>query len=132
MSRRGVYAVIAGSAVVMVALVIASTGRPVEILTRPRTSDTVCAVPTVTVSPNQVTPTPTATGTNTGTVDPSPVFILLLQVLLTLAVLVVVVVIAQLLLALVRKPKITHHDEPTFEMPSVPEQLVATAAEGIR
>ena len=132
MSRRGVYGVAAGSAFVMVALVLASTGRPVEILTRPRVSDTVRQVPTVTVPPSAPSVTSTSTGTGSAEVDPSPLFGLLVQIVLAMTALLVLVAIAQLLLAVARKPKITRHEEPTFQVPSVPEELLVSAHERMR
>jgi Domain of unknown function (DUF4129) len=132
MSRRGVYAALAGGAVVMVALVVASTGRPVEILTRPKTTDAFTRLPTITFQ--TTTPTPTATTTSQGAApfDPSPLFILILQMVLVLTALAVLAVLAQLLLKLARKPRITRHDEPVFEVPSVPEELLETATQRMR
>jgi len=132
MSRRGVYAVVAGSAVVMVALVVASTGRPVQILTRPSVSDSFARLRTVTQLPSHDTPTPTTTGTSAADIDPSPIFILLVQIVLALTVVVLLFVIGQLLVSLVRKPKLTRHDEPVFAVPSVPDELLSSAPERIR
>jgi hypothetical protein len=132
MSRRGFYAVIAASAVVMAALVVASTGRPVEILTRPRTSDTFSGVPTLTVTTSVPTPTLSATGQSTSSFDPSPVILLLLQVVIVLTLVVVLAVLARLLVALARKPRITRHEEPDFEAPPVPQELLASARDRMR
>ncbi|GAB3072598.1 hypothetical protein GCM10027053_42210 [Intrasporangium mesophilum] len=132
MSRRGVYAVTAAGAVVMAALVVAASGRPVAILTRPRSQETFSALPTFTLPPTSAPTTTTTTGATGGPAEISPIIILLLQVVLVLIFVVVVLVIAQLLLALVRKPKISHHDEPGFAVPPVPEELLASAQERIR
>ena len=132
MSRRGVYAAVAGGAAVMAALVFASTGRPVEILTRPRSSGKVSELPTVTRSPSVPTETPATTGTGSANIDPSPLFLLLVQVVLVVVFCMMLVVLAQMLIAFARKPRITRHDEPTFEVPSVPEELLVSARERIR
>ncbi len=132
MSRRGSYAVIAASAVVMAALVVAASGRPVAILTRPRSLDTFSALPTFTLQTSSARTTTTTTGATGGPTEISPVIILLMQVVLVLIFVVVIAVIAQLLLALARKPKISHHDEPGFAVPPVPEELLASAQERIR
>ena len=132
MSRRGLYAVVAASAVVMAALVVAATGRPVAILTRPSSVDTFSAIPTLSLQPSSPPTTTSSTGAASGPGEPSPILILLMQVVLVLIAVVVIAVIVQLIVALARKPRISHHDEPGFVVPAVPEELLASAQERMR
>ena len=133
MSRRGVQLTIAGGAVVMAALVVASTGRPIPLLVRPS-----ALVPTI---PPPVTATPTLGGTP-GTsptasqapvpFEPSPFLVALVQILLVGTVLVVLLALARLLVAVLRKPHLTVHEEPTFAVPLVPTELLEAARQRLR
>ncbi|NUO92289.1 MAG: DUF4129 domain-containing protein [Terrabacter sp.] len=133
MSRRGVQLTIAVGAVVMAALVVASTGRPVPLLARP--SAFVATIPPLpTATPPLATTTP-ASRTITrppAPFDPSPILVALVQILLVGTILVVLLALARLLVALVRTPHVTVHEEPTFAIPLVPAELLEAARERLR
>lgn len=133
MSRRGVQLTIAVGAVVMAALVVASTGRPVPLLARP--SAFVATIPPLpTATPPLATTTP-ASRTITrppAPFDPSPILVALVQILLVGTILVVLLALARLLVALVRTPHVTVHEEPTFAIPVVPAELLEAARERLR
>ncbi|MGO4599613.1 DUF4129 domain-containing protein [Terrabacter sp. 2RAF25] len=133
MSRRGVQLTIAGGVVVMAALVVASTGRPVPLLVRPS-----AALPTIPPGPpastSRATQTvPSLTVTPTGApFEPSPILVALVQILIVGAALVLLLALVRLLVAVVRKPHLTVHEEPTFTVPLVPAELLEAARERLR
>ena len=133
MSRRGVQLSIAVGAVVMAALVVASTGRPLPLLSRPSAFvPTVPPVPTATRTfDTNALPSATVT-TDTAPFEPSPFLIALVQIFLVGTVLVVLLAFARLLVALLRKPHLVVHEEPTFAVPLVPAELLEAARERLR
>ncbi|MFM6849343.1 MAG: DUF4129 domain-containing protein [Terrabacter sp.] len=133
MSRRGVQLTIAGGAVVMAALVVASTGRPVPLLARP--SAVLATVPPVpTATPPLSTSIPSSRTITRAPVlfDPSPVLVALVQILIVGTVLILLLALVRVLLALVRKPHLTVHAEPTFTVPPVPAELLEAAHARLR
>ena len=133
MSRRGVQLTIAAGAVVMAALVVASTGRPLPLLSRPSAFvATVPPLPTATQT-FDTNPLPSATvSTNPVPFEPSPFLIALVQIFLVGTALVVLLAFVRLLAALLRKPHLTVHEEPTFAVPLVPAELLEAARERLR
>ncbi|GAB3884316.1 DUF4129 domain-containing protein [Terrabacter terrigena] len=133
MSRRGVQLTIAAGAVVMAALVVASTGTPVPLLVRPSAPlPTIPPVPTAptsvvtdTVPSLTITPTPAP-------FEPSPILVAFVQILLVGTVLVLLLALVRLLVALARRPHLTVHEEPTFTVPLVPAELLEAARERLR
>jgi hypothetical protein len=131
MSRRGTVAAAAAGVVVAVALVVAATGPSVPVLSRPVSTETISVLPTrsvVSAAPSDSAGTPT-TGIVPST--PSPLWGLLVQVVIALVALVVLAALAQVVIALLRRPQVRRHEEPGFEAPTVPEELLASARSGI-
>ncbi|EWT00478.1 hypothetical protein N865_15615 [Intrasporangium oryzae NRRL B-24470] len=128
MSRRGVIATVGGALVVLAALLVASGGRPVELVTRPATTDTATRVPITPPSSAVTMPTQFATTTGQQGWDASPIFGALFAILGTLFVLALIAVVATVIRSLYRKPTLTLHTEATFEVPPVPDELLRSAA----
>ena len=129
MSRRGVLVAVACGIVVMAALVVAAVARPVALLSRPDVSFPAPPMPTI---PTSSSPTPTSTSTATQSEiapsDPSPFLIALVQIVLVLTAVIVLAVLVRILVALWRRPRITLHEDPSFEIPDVPVELLRTGA----
>jgi hypothetical protein len=128
MSRRGVLLAVACGIVVMAALVVAAVARPVALLSRPQVSFPAPPLPSI---PTSSTATPTSTSTATQSElapsDPSPFLIALVQIVLVLTAVIVLGVLIRILVALWRRPHITLHEDPTFEIPDVPVELLRSA-----
>ena len=128
MSRRGVLLAVACGIVVMAALVVAAVARPVALLSRPQVSFPAPPLPSI---PTSSTATPTSTSTATQTElapsDPSPFLIALVQIVLVLTAVIVLGLLIRILVALWRRPHITLHEDPTFEIPDVPVELLRSA-----
>ena len=81
-------------------------------------------------------PTPTASSSGTEgeftASDPSPFLVPLVQIMLVLAALIVLAVIPRLILSLWRQPRITLHEDPGFEHPEVPVELLRSADQRTR
>lgn len=128
MSRRGVIATVVGAFLVMAALLVAATGEPVPVMSRPATTETRVPVesllpPTFETIPPRALPTTTA---EQGW-DPSPFIGLVLGLLGTLFVVGALLLIVAGLRSLYRRPTITAHHEPAFEIPAVPQELLSSA-----
>ena len=132
MSRRGVLVAVACGIVVMAALVVAAVARPVALLSRPESSVPLPPVPT---APQSLMPTPTASSSGTEgeftASDPSPFLVALVQIMLVLAALIVLAVILRIILSLWRRPRITLHEDPSFDIPEVPVELLRSADQRI-
>ena len=131
MSRRGTVAAAAAGVVVAVALVVAATGPSVPVLSRPATTVSLSAVPTTTVQPSTPPPSPITSFRDITPSTPSPLWGLLVQVVIALVAIGVLAVLVQVVIAVLRRPKVVRHDEPVFEAPAVPEELLAGARAGI-
>ena len=133
MSRRGTYAVVAAGATILFALVVAAAGPPVAILSRPASTETVTRLPTLTLDTSSAS-APLSTGTSTAgpPAEPAVLLVLLVQVVLALAFLAFLAVLVQIIVALVRRPHLHRHVEPSFQAPEVPVELLATAEERMR
>ena len=132
MSRRGLQATIAGGAVVMAALVVASLSRPVPLVSRPAVTETFTPPPREASPPRTVTPPAPATTTGE-TFDPSPVLVTFVQIVVVLAVLAILVLLAQLVRSLLRwRPHLERHEEPDFDIPLVPIELLRAARDRLR
>jgi hypothetical protein len=133
MSRRGVQGTVVGGAVVMAALVVAASGRPVPLLSRPVDDRTVTRLETVT---SDVPTPPTATTATSAPplpFEPSPFLVALVQIVVVLTAIVVLVVVAQLLRSLLRRrPHLAQHEEPDFAVPLVPSELLEAARDRLR
>ncbi|WP_404392859.1 DUF4129 domain-containing protein [Humibacillus xanthopallidus] len=128
MSRRGVLVAVACGIVVMAALVVAAVARPVALLSRPDVSIPLPPVPSIATS-SRPTPTSTSTATQSEIApsDPSPFLIALVQIVLVLTAVIVMAVLIRILVALWRRPRITLHEDPSFEIPDVPVELLRSA-----
>ena len=131
MSRRGTVAAAAAGVVVAVALVVAATGPSVPVLSRPVTTVSISELPTTTVLPSASPVSPVTSWKDVPPSTPSPLWGLLIQVVLALVAIGVLAVLAQIVIAVLRRPKVVRHDEPVFEAPAVPEELLAGARAGI-
>jgi len=131
MSRGGIAGVAAGAGLVMVALVVASTGQSPRLLSRPSTAIApvvpTIGEPTLTARPREtVTPEGVQGWDSTG----------LLSAIVQVVVAAVVVAVLVLLFLAVRdllrrvQPRITTHEEPSFSGP-VPEALLDGADSGL-
>ncbi len=120
-----------GGVVVAVALVIAATSPSVPVLARPATTVSYSAVPTTTQLPSSPSVSPVTSFKNIAPSTPSPLWGLLVQVVIALVAIGVLAVLAQIVISVLRRPKVVRHDEPAFEAPVVPEELVAAARSGI-
>jgi hypothetical protein len=129
MSRRGAMVATAGGAVVMLGLVVASLSPPVAFLSRGIVVDPpepVRPVPTLDASA-----TPSMSRTTRAALppsEPSPVLVALVQVVLVVTAVIVLAVLVQLVVRMWRRPHITVHDDPSFEIPDVPEELLRSVA----
>jgi hypothetical protein len=127
-----VLVAVACGTVAMAALVVAAVARPVALLSRPQSAVPIPPVPTV---PESLIPTPTATSTGTQAEftpsDPSPFLVALVQIMLVLAALIVLAVIIRVVLSLWRRPRITLHEDPSFDIPEVPVELLRSADQRI-
>ncbi|MCU1537057.1 MAG: hypothetical protein JWP82_1408 [Humibacillus sp.] len=116
-------------AVVMAGLVVASLSPPVTLLGRGSLGDAAPPVPVIPTFPPTDTPSTTKTATAAmPPAEPSPLLIALVQVVVVITALVVLVVLVQLVARLWRRPHITVHDDPSFEIPDVPEELLCSSA----
>ncbi len=132
MSRRGVLLAVACGIVVMAALVVAAVARPVALLSRPQVSFPAPPLPSIPTSSTAApTPTSTATRSELAQSDPSPFLIALVQIVLVLAAVIVLAVLIRILMALWRRPRITLHEDPTFEIPDVPVELLRSAEQRV-
>ena len=128
MSRRGLPVAVACGVVVMAGLVVASVARPVALLSRPSPAASVPPVPTIPPElRTQQTATPTADSSRLPASDPSPFLIALVQIALVIGAVIVVAVLVRVLLALWRRPRIRLLEDPSFEIPEVPEELLRNA-----
>ncbi len=117
--------------VVAVALVVAATGPSVPVLSRPATTVSFSEVPTTTIRPSTPPPSPVTSWKDITPSTPSPLWGLLVQVVIALVAIGVLAVLAQVVIAVLRRPRVLRHDEPGFEAPAVPEELLAGARAGI-
>jgi hypothetical protein len=132
MSRRGVLLAVACGIVVMAALVVAAVARPVALLSRPQVSFPAPPLPSIPTS-NTAAPTPTSTSTRSELAqsDPSPFLIALVQIVLVLSAAIVLAVLIRVLIGLWRRPRITLHEDPAFEIPDVPVELLRSAEQRV-
>jgi hypothetical protein len=132
MSRRGVLVAALCASIVMAALVLAAVGRPVELLSRPEAAPPPLPVPSV---PETLLPTPSLrSSSGQGEVtppDPSPFLVALVQIVLVLTVVILVAVLVRIIMSLWRRPRITLHEDPSFEIPDVPVELLRGAEQRI-
>ncbi len=131
MSRRGTVAAAVAGVVVAVALVVAATGPSVPVISRPVATVTFSEVPTTTIAPSTPPASPVTSFKDITPSTPSPLWGLLVQVVIALVAIGVLAVLAQVVIAVLRRPKVLRHDEPVFEAPAVPEELLAGARAGI-
>jgi hypothetical protein len=131
MSRRGTVAAGAAGVVVAVALVVAATGPSVPVLSRPASTVSFTEVPTTTELSPPPTVSPATSFPDLPPSTPSPLWGLLVQVVIALVAIGVLAVLAQVVIAVLRRPTVLRHDEPVFEAPAVPEELLAGARAGI-
>ena len=132
MSRRGVLLAVACGIVVMAALVVAAVARPVALLSRPEVSFAAPPLPSIPTSSTAApTPTSTATRSELAQSDPSPFLIALVQIVLVLSAAIVLAVLIRVLIGLWRRPHITLHDDPAFEIPDVPVELLRSAEQRV-
>ena len=132
MSRRGVLLAVACGIVVMAALVVAAVARPVALLSRPEVSFPAPPLPSIPTSSTAApTPTSTATRSEFAQSDPSPFLVALVQIVLVLTAAIVLAVLIRVLIGLWRRPRITLHEDPTFEIPDVPVELLRSAEQRV-
>jgi hypothetical protein len=116
----------------MAALVVAAVARPVALLARPEASAPPPPVPSV---PSTLLPTPSARPTSGQgeftPSDPSPFLVALVQIMLVLTAAIVLAVLIRILISLWRRPRITLHEDPSFEIPDVPEELLRSAEQRV-
>ena len=130
MSRRAVIVTTVVGVLVAAALLIASLGAPLVIISRPVNTDTASrtplpSIPTLTTT---TTTTTSTTGAAQGTSSLSAVFGVLLAVLgVAVAVLIISLIVAAVRTAF-RRPSLTRHTEATFAAPPVPDELLDVAA----
>ena len=126
MSRRGAIVTAVAGMFVAAALLIASLGAPLVIVSRPVNTDAASpgpapALPTL--------PTPTSTTTSsTGPPPGSSALSMIFGVLLAMLAVAVAAIIIGLVVAAIRsafrRPVLTEHREATFAAPPVPEELL--------
>lgn len=129
MSRRGAIVTAVVGVLVAAALLVASLGAPLVIVSRP--VDTDAATP----APEPVLPTlPSPTTTTTSTSGPahgssglSAVFGVLLAVLGVAVVVLIIGLIVAAIRSAFRRPSLTRHTEATFAAPPVPDELLGGA-----
>ena len=140
MSRRGVTGVAVGvfgawvgAALVMVALVIAASTGPADLLSRPRASlapdvPTTGLTPTLTALPQESVTPEGAKGW-----DPDGLLAVLVQVVVVLVVIGILLLFALALRDLLRRvaPTLTSEAEPGFRTPAVPPAILAGADSGL-
>ena len=132
MSRRGVIVAVACGFVVMAGLVVAAVARPVALLAHPLAAAPAAPIPSVPESLLPTSPPPSSSGKGQLTPsDPSPVLVALVQVVLVLTVVIVLAVLVRILMSLWRRPRIILHDDPSFEIPDVPVELLRTAEQRV-
>lgn len=133
MSRRGAYGVVLGAVTVMVALVVASSGRAPDLFSRPRTT-------LEPVGPN-LSPEPTLSSgqrepgeaEGVGGWDPSGFLATLVQILVIIIVIAVLALLFLALRDLMRRfgPSLTSRTDPGFDAPQVPRELLEGADAGL-
>ncbi len=134
MTRRGLIAVVLGASVGMGALLLAATGDPAPIVSRPLDEGARVTVPDLrdlaTVSQ---APTPTVTPTAPdNTWDLGPLVGVLLQILFAVLALALLLAVLYLVRAAYRRrPQVSVVREPGFEVPPVPEEMLRTARDQI-
>lgn len=132
MPRRSLIGWAAAAAILLGALLVASLGPPVELMSpAPNTtaSPAVAVPPVVTSAPASGTPTTTGTPLNAGT--PPVALEIAFQVLVVLVIAAVLAVVIALLGAAWRRPRLVTHTAADFVVPDVPDQLLDTAADRI-
>ena len=130
MSRRAVIITTVVGVLVAAALLIASLGAPLVIISRPVNTDTASRtpLPSIPTLPTTTTTTTSTTGAAQGTSSLSAVFGVLLAVLgVAVAVLIISLIVAAVRSAF-RRPSLTRRTEPTFAAPPVPDELLGGAA----
>lgn len=131
MPRRSLIGWAAAAAILLGALLIASLGPPVELMSPgPRTTapPALAPPPVVTSPPEPVTST---TGTALHVRTPPLALELAFQVVVVLVIAVVVAVLIALLSAAWRRPRLVTRAAANFEVPEVPDELLDTAADRI-
>ncbi|MEO6996506.1 MAG: DUF4129 domain-containing protein [Terracoccus sp.] len=129
MSRRGVIVTAVVGVLVAAALLVASLGAPLVIVSRPVNTDAAAQAPVLTLPtlPTPTTTTTSTTGPAEGTSSLSAVFGVLLAVLgVAVAVLIISLIVAAIRSAF-RRPSLTRHTEATFAAPPVPDELLGGA-----
>ncbi len=129
MSRRGVIVTTVLGVLVAAALLIASLGAPLVIVSRPVNTDAASQAPALTLPPlpTPSTTTTSSTGPAQGTSSLSAIFGVLLAVLgVAVAVLIISLIVAAIRSAF-RRPSLTSHTEATFAAPPVPDELLGGA-----
>ncbi|WP_141821336.1 DUF4129 domain-containing protein [Humibacillus xanthopallidus] len=132
MSRRGVMVAVACGLVVMAGLVVAAVARPVALLARPEAAAPAAPIPSVPQSLLPTSPPRSSSGQGEFTPsDPSPFLVALVQIMLVLTAAIVLAVLVRILMSLWRRPRITLHEDPSFEIPDVPVELLRTAEQRV-
>lgn len=133
MSRRGVIGVVAGAGTVMAALVVASTGRSPDLLSRPRS--TVEASAPILGPASSATAGPENAGEAEGVKgwDPDGLLAALVQIVVVVIIIAVLVLLFLVLRDLFRRfaPHVQTQVDPSFLAPQVPQQLVEGAEAGL-
>lgn len=135
MSHRGVVATVVAGVALVAALLVASLGAPVAIVSRPSRSITSSPrLPTslATDSGTSSTPTGTPGAGDAGDGGLAALLALLLGMLALAVVVGLVVLLVTWLRSIYRKPTLTVHREPDFREPPVPDELLASAAGRVR
>ena len=132
MSRRGVVLAVVCSIVVMAGLVVAAVARPVALLARPDASVPAAPIPTVPESLLTSSTPRTSSGQGQFTPSaPSPFLVALVQIMLVLTAAILLAVLIRILMSLWRRPRVTLHEDPSFEIPDVPVELLRTATQRV-
>jgi hypothetical protein len=132
MPRRSLLGWAAAAAVLLGALLVASLGPPVELMS-PAPASTAPAVvaPPPILTTESATATPTTTGTALPSGTPSLVIGLIIEVLVVLVVVAVLVVLMVMLGTAWRRPSLVMRASSEFVTPEVPDELLETAPERI-
>jgi hypothetical protein len=132
MPRRSLIGWAAAAALLLAALLVASVGPPVELMS-PAPVGTAPAVvappPTLTTESATASPTPTGTLLPSGT--PSLVIGLVIEVLVVIVVVAVAAILVALLGAAWRRPRLVTRMTTDFVTPEVPDELLSTATDRV-
>ena len=129
MSRRGVIVTAVLGVLVAAALLVASLGAPLVIVSRPVDTDAASRAPApiFPTLPLPITTTTSSTGPAQGSSALSTIFgVLLAMLAVAVAALIIGLVVAAIRSAF-RRPVLTEHREATFPAPPVPDELLGGA-----